>query len=67
MCYILSVKEIGRATREFLRQLCLKNHYLLNLKNVSASKLLDATIQSIIDTSALEECLSKCLEKEKSQ
>ena len=61
------MKEIGRATREFLRQLCLKNHYFLNLKNVSASQLLDATIQSITDTSSLEDCLAKCLEKQTSQ
>ena len=61
MYYILSEREIGRVTREFLRQLSLKNGYILNLKNVSASILLDASIKSIVDTSDLENCLLKCL------
>lgn len=53
----------GRATREFLRQLALKNGYILNLQNVDAQSLLNASIKSIIDTSALEELLYKCLEE----
>ena len=43
----------GRTTREFLRQLALKNHYILNLQNVDSNALLDASIKSIIDTSEL--------------
>lgn len=53
----------GRTTREFLRQLALKNGYILNLQNVDAQSLLNASIKSIIDTSALEELLYKCLEE----
>lgn len=53
----------GRTTREFLRQLALKNGYILNLQNVDAQSLLSASIKSIIDTSALEELLYKCLEE----
>ena len=62
MFFILLEKEIGRVTREFLRQLCLKNGYILNLKNVSASTLLDASIKSVINTFDLEKCLLKCIE-----
>lgn len=53
----------GRTTREFLRQLALKNNYILNLQNVDSKELLDASIKSIIDTSSLENLLIKCLEK----
>ena len=52
----------GRTTREFLRQLALKNHYILNLQNVDSKALLDASIKSIIDTSELEKLLYQCLE-----
>ena len=52
----------GRTTREFLRQLALKNHYILNLQNVDSNALLDASIKSIIDTSELEKLLYQCLE-----
>ena len=63
MFFILLEKEIGRATREFLRQLALKNNYILNLKNVSAKDLLNASIKSIVDTSYLEDLLYICLEE----
>lgn len=53
----------GRTTREFLRQLALKNGYILNLQNVDAQSLLNASIKSIIDTSDLENLLYKCLEE----
>ena len=52
----------GRTTREFLRQLALKKHYILNLQNVDSKALLDASIKSIIDTSELEKLLYQCLE-----
>lgn len=51
----------GRTTREFLRQLALKNNYILNLQNVPAKELLNASIKSIVDTSDLEKLLFKCL------
>ena len=63
MFFILLEKESGRATREFLRQLALKNNYILNLKNVSAKDLLNASIKSIVDTSYLEDLLYICLEE----
>ncbi len=62
MYYIHSVKETGRTTREFLRQLALKINYILNLKIVSPSSLLDASIKSVVDSTDLEKCLLKCLE-----
>lgn len=52
----------GRTTREFLRQLALKNNYILNFKNVNAEDFLNASIRSIIDTSDLEKLIYKCLE-----
>lgn len=52
----------GRTTREFLRQLSLKNGYILNLYKVNSQELLNASIKSIADTSDLENCLYKCLE-----
>lgn len=54
----------GRTTREFLRQLALKNNYILNFQNVDSKSLLDASIKSIIDTSSLEELLYRCLESQ---
>ena len=53
----------GRTTREFLRQLSLKNNYILNLKNVDAKEFLNASIKSIIDTTDLERLLYICIEK----
>ncbi len=52
----------GRTTREFLRQLLLKNNFVFNLKNANSKDLLDACIKSIVDTSYLEELLNKCIE-----
>ena len=52
----------GRTTREFLRQLSLKNGYILNLHKVAPQDLLNASIRSIIDTSDLEKYLYECLE-----
>ena len=53
----------GRVTREFLRQLALKNGYELSLKNADALALLDASIESIVDTEDLKKILIQCLEK----
>ena len=53
----------GRTTREFLRQLSLKNGYILNLHKISPQKLFNASIKSIIDTADLEKYLYACLEK----
>lgn len=53
----------GRTTREFLRQLSLKNDFILNLQNVPSKDLLNATIKSITDTSSLENLLEICLKE----
>lgn len=63
MYYILFEKEIGRTNREFIRQLALKNGYALNLKRVNPKETLEASIQSIVDTSKLEKVIEACLEK----
>ena len=51
----------GRTIREFLRQLSLKNNYILNFYEVNSKELLEASIKSIVDTSNLEQLLYKCL------
>ncbi len=53
----------GRTIREFIRQLALKNGYILNLKKVSPYEFLDASKKSVIDTTDLEKLIEKCLEK----
>ena len=53
----------GRTTREFIRQLALKNGYRLNLGKVLPQEMLKASIESIIDTTHLEKLLNECLEK----
>lgn len=63
MYYIPSEKEIGRTNREFIRQLALKNGYILNLKKVNPKETLEASIESIVDTSKLEKVIEECLEK----
>lgn len=65
MYYIPSVKVIGRTNREFIRQLALKNGYILNLKKVNPKETLEASIESIVDTSKLEEVIEECLEESK--
>ncbi len=52
----------GRTTREFIRQLALKNNYYLNFNLVSSTKLLNASIKSVIDTTDLSNIIFKCLE-----
>ena len=53
----------GRTTREFIRQLALKNGYKLNLKKVMPEEVLNASIESIVDTNHLEKIFNICLEK----
>lgn len=52
----------GRTTREFIRQLALKNSYYLNFNLVSSTELLNASIKSVIDTTDLSNIIFKCLE-----
>ena len=65
MYYIPFEKETGRTNREFIRQLALKNGYVLNLKKVNPKETLEASIKSIIDTSKLEKIIEECLEENK--
>lgn len=55
----------GRTIREFIRQLALKNGYILNLKKVSPKETLEASIKSIIETDDLTKILEECLEDKK--
>ena len=52
----------GRTEREFIRQLALKNGYILNLKRVEPHKILEASIESIIDNTKLEKVIYECLD-----
>lgn len=53
----------GRTIREFIRELALKNNYVLNLSNVSPSDFLNASIKSIVDITDLTKLISICLEE----
>ena len=53
----------GRTTREFIRELALKNGYVLNLSKVSPNDFLKASIKSIVDTSDLANLIFQCLDK----
>lgn len=52
----------GRTIREFIRELALKNGYVLNLSKVSPKDFLNASIKSIVDTSDLSKLIFECLE-----
>ena len=51
----------GRAIREFIRELAAWNGYELDLTKTTPKNMLDACIESVVDTSNLEEILYKCL------
>lgn len=53
----------GRTIREFIRELALKNGYNLNLSKVSPQDFLNASIESIADTTNLTNLISICLEE----
>ncbi len=52
----------GRTIREFIRELALKNNFILNLKKVNPSKFLEASIKSIVNTDELSPLIFMCLE-----
>lgn len=52
----------GRTIREFIRELALKNNFVLNLSTISPKDFLDASIKSIVDTSDLSKLIYICLE-----
>ena len=53
----------GRTIREFIRELGLKNGYSIDWSRVSKEELLNASIDSIHDTTNLKKCLIRCAEK----
>lgn len=52
----------GRTIREFIRELALKNGYILNLSKINPKDFLKASIKSIVDTTDLELLILQCLE-----
>ena len=52
----------GRSTREFVRQLALKNNYYLNFNKEDAEEILKASIKSVADTEYLKKIILNCLE-----
>ena len=50
----------GRAIREFIRELAAWNGYELDLTKTTPKNMLDACIESVVDTNNLEEILYKC-------
>ena len=53
----------GRTIREFIRQLAYVNGYLLEIKQIIPKEMLTACIESVVNTSHLENILYQCLEK----
>ena len=53
----------GRTIREFIRQLALKNGYAFNIVNINPKEMLNASIESVVNTNKLEKILYQCLEK----
>lgn len=51
----------GRATREFMRLLFLKNGYKVDWSLVSVEELIQSMIDSVYDISHLKQVLNKCL------
>lgn len=51
----------GRTIREFIRELALKNRYVLDLRKVLPQDFLNASIKSIVDTKDLEDLIYNCL------
>lgn len=51
----------GRTTREFIRQLALKNGYNLDLSRFKAEDILNASIESVLDVDNLEEIIFNSL------
>ena len=51
----------GRTTREFIRQLALKNRYNLNLSEFDAKDILNASIESVINMEKLQKIIFEAL------
>lgn len=62
--YINSFREgNGRATREFMQRLFLRNGYEVDWGAVLVDELLQAMVDSIYETARLDDVLNKCLQK----
>ena len=53
----------GRTIREFIRELAYVNGYSFDVKNVSPKEMLNASIESIVNATHLEDVISRCLTK----
>lgn len=53
----------GRTIREFIRQLALKNGYALNMLNINPKDMLQASIESVVNTEHLAKLINESLEK----
>lgn len=51
----------GRTTREFIRQLALKNGYNLDLSKFEAKDILNASIESVVDLKKLQQIIYESL------
>lgn len=56
-------KGNGRATREFMRLLSLRNGYKVDWDAVSVDEFLQAMVNSIYETARLENVLNKYLQR----
>ena len=55
----------GRTIREFIRELALKNGYVLDLQNTTPENMFNACVKSVFDSSELEKILFNCLKLNK--
>ncbi len=53
----------GRVIREFIRELAYECGYILDIQHISPTEMLDACIESVLNTEHLEKILEKCLKK----
>ena len=53
----------GRVIREFIRELALRNGYIIDYTKTTTQELLDAMKISVIDETNLSGIIYKCLEK----
>ena len=53
----------GRTIREFIRELALKNGYVIDYTKTTSEEILDAMMRSVIDETDLAKIIYNCLEK----
>ncbi|MEG0872918.1 MAG: hypothetical protein RSD14_03030 [Clostridia bacterium] len=57
------MKEIGRAIREFIRELVIKCGYIIEWTKISYDEILKASIDAVVDESRQKKLLSKSIKK----